>query len=288
MLNIKQLQEESQTVESLKLITEALGDVATSKLKSTRKSMQQNIEFFQEIYQVYRVIKQIALKNKQTGSTATKLKHFIEEIEKKKNGKTVCLLLTSNHRFNGPMSTEITKYFLSQTKDLEADYIIVGALGKEFLETSKFTHKWTSIIFKEDFPSLSELKDISIKVVSYSKILVFHTQFVTVLNQKPTVTDVTSSDIQAVPQNIPLYYIVEPEIDKMLDFFENQIFILLFQAIFFEVELCRLASRMVAMNQAEDSAKKIIKDYKKKILQNKKEVLNMDILQTYAGLLRRD
>jgi ATP synthase F1 gamma subunit len=289
MLNLKQLQEEANTIESLKLVTEVLGDIATTKLRNTRRFMEQNVEYFQEMYQVYRMVRQIALKGDKHHNRVLKL---LRDLEKRKNGKTICLLLTSNQRFNGGLDAEITRLFLKETEKInsggkEADFFVIGAMGEEFLNSSAFNHKWTGVKFKKDFPSLDELRTLSQTVFQYTKILVFHTKFESLLKLSPTITDITSSDVKPLPNTVPIYYIIEPEIDKMVAFFENQILILLFQAIFSEVELCRLASRMIAMNKAGESANQIISENKKQILKAQKGLLNLEILGTYAGMIKK-
>lgn len=281
MQTLAELKQQVQTIQSLKLITQALGDVATFKLTSTRKFVEQNIDYFQEITQVYRLVKLLAIKANR-----------YHKVKKAKEGKTVCLLLTSNQHFYGGLDTEITEYFLKNTRDLDSDKIVVGLIGKQEVLAKGKDKNFDSVVFKKDFPSLVELKSLTDSVFAYSKVLIFHNKFVTILNSEPTVSDISASDIESIEETsksktLPFYYLVEPELEKIIDFFESQVLTLLFQAVFSEVDIVRQAARMIYMNQAGLNADKQAENLRRHILQARKQKLNQQILEAYSGIMKR-
>jgi F-type H+-transporting ATPase subunit gamma len=273
MLSLTQLKSQIESTETIKQITEALGDIAALKLQQTRSTVEQNIRFFKEMSDLYRLIKYMAIQKK-----------VHESYKKPKEGQTVCVLLTSNQHFYGGLDLELTGLFIKQTLTLNCDRVVVGSIGKSILTDRGFTQKYEAIGFKQEYPTLEELRELSQKVFQYSKILVFHNKYKTILTSIPSISDISASDVEAtVPENFP-FYIAEPDVDKMLDFFESQILILLFQAIFLEVDITRAAARMIAMNAAQDHAIELFDQDSKEILRSRKRMIDLEIMQTYAGM----
>ncbi len=272
MPSTKVIIDQINLIKTIDEIAGALGDIATTRLKQTRKSIEHNINFFQEISEVYAVVKN------QAGSLLNK-----EALKRTTNGKTALLLITANNRLYGGLDSELVKFFVVNTKDISADRYLIGLAGKGLLISLKYEAAIKNVVFKENSPTFAELKALASEVFNYQKILVFHTKFVSVLNQIPTISDISHVDIKDSKRPSGLY-LLEPEISKMIQFFENQISILLFQAIFAEVDLARLAARMNSMNQAEDNVRKVIEIEKKELLKSRKLKLNFETISTYVSL----
>lgn len=277
MLSLAQLRDQSSSTESLKLITQALGDIAALKLKERRATVEQNIKFFHEVQDLYRLVKYLALK-----------KGLRPKAKKSKEGKTIVVLMTSNQHFYGGIDQELSEFFIKQTTNLQCDRIVIGSIGKSILYESKYPHQFESIIFTQDYPTLEQLKDLAKRVFEYSRILVFHNKFKTILTSQPAISDVSASDVESLDTHNSLYYIAEPDLDQMLEFFESQILILLFQSLFLEVDIIRISARMVSMNAAGDNADKLFSQDKRRILDAKKHLLNLELLNTYSGLIRKN
>ncbi len=279
MSNLQQAKQHLETTESLKLITEALGDIASIKLKATRHSIEHTIDYFQQASVIYRVVKSVALNQK-----------LAQKYQKPKNGRTATVLLTSNSHLYGGLDTELTKFFMDNIVRIPGDRVVVGSFGKEILEAAQFKEPFEFVKFKKDSPTPLELQNLSQKVFSHRAILVFYTKYVTVLNQEPNIADISISYIEDNKfKNFgPINYIAEPEIGQILNFFESHILNLLFQSLFLEVDLARTAARMISMNQAQENASKVLEKEKKGFLKIKKQILNMKILETYSALLGKE
>lgn len=276
MQSLNNLKAQIEATETIKSITQALGDIAAIKLKATRRSVEQNIQFFHDINRVYRLIKAIAIQKK-----------IYKPQKRIKEGQGVAVLLTSNQHFYGGIDKEVIRFFIDNTSNLNCDRIVIGQMGKTLLPTMAYNHPFQAIQFKKDVPNLEELNNLTNMVFQYSQIRVFHNKFVTVLSSIPTVSDISASDIDTKEVGDTILYIVEPDVDKMIEFFESQILFLLFEAIFLEVDIVRQAARMISMNSAEENANKIFQGQRKQILEAKKQILNLQILETYAGILNK-
>lgn len=275
MQNINQTKDQIKTLESLKQIVEALGDIATNKIKETRNQVKQNISFFKEITGIYLTLKKL-------GNQVRGLRQRVT------NNKTILILVTSNTKFYGNLDSELVHFYIENTKKLTADRLIIGQEGIELLKATNFNIPYDKYILKKDIPDFEELKVLNNKVFEYEKILVFHTKFITVLNQIPTVTSIGANTINEKAPELPLNFIVEPELQEMIDFFESQILISLFQAIFFEVDIAHTAARMISMNQAEDSANKILKKEHRNLLDIRKSKINLEIIENYTSLMHTE
>jgi ATP synthase F1 gamma subunit len=277
MQNIRQLRSEKEVIESLKLITETLGDIATIKVKKIKKTALENVTFFNDMTKVYKMVKYLASKRTDIKLPPPK-------------GDNAFLLLTSNEKFHGRLDLDLTKFFISMTDVFEKSgertkLIVIGKYGTTLLQSYGFKLDYQDVIFSKDYPSFEELRKLVGEIKGYRKILVFHTKFSTILSQVPTLTDISPKSIDPKASKIAVNFILEPELDKMLNFFEGQVLISLLQSIFLEVELARQSARMISMNQADENAQKIIDSDSKAILKIRKELINIRLLETYAGRL---
>src|SRR5205085_426519 len=132
-----------------------------------------NIYFFHQVSQVYRMVKEIALKNPAARA------NYLNKLKKTKNGKTLVLLITSNAHFYGSLDTELSEFFIKQTLNLECDRMVIGKSGIDYLLGRRYNHKFDKITFKKEFPDFDELKALIDKVFKYSKVYAFYTKFET-------------------------------------------------------------------------------------------------------------
>lgn len=276
-MTIKQIDELIEIGQSLKLISQAYGELAIFKLKKIRSDVERNRTFVSDIAQVYFIIKKIGFEKGVLGLTI--------------NSKTISILLTSNYRFYGSINNNLVNRFIVNTAKINTDRIAIGHTGVDSLKSMHYFHPFTPLIFKTDMPEEAELKQLIDLIKNYSRCLVFYAQFKSVLTQVPVIRDVTQTQAlltktiaQNQDANIPrLGYILEPELKEMLQFFELQIKTLLIEQTFLESELSRTASRVVAMDEAQSNANDFIADNKKLILKEKRSITNSQILETVAG-----
>ena len=273
MSNITTLKQNISESDSLKLVIDALGEVATMKLKATRKSIQQNTVFFDEIGAVYRAVQIMAEKRRLLLHEASP-----------KNGRNISLLITSNAAFHGGLDSELTSYFIQAVGKYSTDIVVIGRSGEKYLRALGFTHPYQTIIFDGDFPKTQEILDLTSNIKDYSKILVYHSKFVTVLDQQVEVSDLSATaegDNKDAPQ---INYLIEPELPKMLSFFEGQILSSLLESVFLESELAKTAARMVSMDTAGLHAEKILDQEKQVLLRARKNLQNIRILETFVQI----
>ena len=269
-MTIKEIDQYLEEGNSLKQIAQAYSEIANQKLKRIRIEVERNRIFFDEISKVYSLVRAIAIKK---GIILPKTK------------KRICILQTSNFRFYGNINSSIIEFFISQTKDLDTHRVIIGKTGIEYFQANKL-FEFTPFVFKNDHPSPAELNAFVSVVKSYSQILIFYSRLKSLLVQLPVVTDITetSQNISTDEKN-NLQFIFEPEIAKTLDFFDNQILVLLIEQAFLEAEVARTASRFISMDTAETEANKYIKQYSSLKAYSERNLTNNQLLESISSIL---
>lgn len=268
-----------EEAQSLKQITQAFTQIASSKLKRIRTGAERNKDFFSDLSSIYGIVNMVAKHHKITTIP--------------KNGRTLSLLLSSNERFYGKITSELLEFFLVQVSKIQSDKIVIGKSGVETLKAVNYALSYTPVILKSDFPSNEELLQLSKVVGPYSRVLVFHPQFQSVMIQKPVIADITRSELEINVKNkedekelLKQFnnYIIEPEIKTMIEFFDSQIKILLLEATFLESELARTASRLISMDSAQNEAEKYLSSQELLLLNAQRSIQNARILETIAAL----
>lgn len=272
---------------SLKSLAQSYSELASLRLRRTRLEVENNKRFFNELTRVYALVNRLAV--------AKKVKLAL------KPKARISILLTSNYRFYGNINNALTRYFIIQSAKFASDKVVIGKTGQDFLKAIRYFHPFESIRFKNDLPDDAELSKLGQMINRYNQVLIFYSEFKSVLVQTPTIKDITQTQTDSLkgfnkPQTDPLAgpgadaeffqqtFISEPEIQKMADFFDTQIKVLLLSQTILESELARTASRLISMDQAQTNANDFIKEQEKNLALIHRSRINYEILQTNAAL----
>ena len=109
-------------------------------------------------------------------------------------------------------------------------------------------------------------------------------RFDAVTSQHPAVTGI-SGDILPQEQNMPyVKYFFEPSLDKILQFFEAEIFASLFEQTLFESRLAKFASRMTTLELRAQKIKDILKNIYIERGRIRHRIQNKKQLETFASM----
>lgn len=281
-MTIKEIDAAIEEGESLKQIAQAYSEISNIKIKKIRSDVERNRIFFQEISQVYLLIKQLALQKK---------------INIVKHKKAVSIVLTSNYRFYGSINSDLLEFFVSNTQKLESDHIYLGKAAIEYFRARQVNSNHREILLKDDQPDTNELLALTNLLNDYNRVLVFYSSMKSLLVQIPTVIDLSASSSLLIEEqenkqskekkttkNNISKFIFEPELPKILQFFDSQITTLLLEGAFLESELSRTASRFISMDQAETEANKFLKLYMANKAYAKRNLDNNTMLENFAAI----
>lgn len=268
-MTIKQIDEALDEGESLKLIAQAYSEIANLKIKRIRNEVERNRIFFQNISKVYALIKNLSLKRK---------------INIQKPKKTVSLVITSNYRFYGSINDDLLEFFVAQTRKIQTDRIMLGKAAIDYFKAQHIFQNYQEILLKGDQPNAQELLAMVHSLNEYNQVLIFYSNMKSLLIQQPTMTDITATNIEQGNSQSEFKFIFEPDLTKILQFFDSQIITLLLEGTFLESELSRTASRFITMDSAENEANKFIKTYQSLKAFTKRNMGNNTILENFAAM----
>lgn len=277
-LSIKEIEQLIMEGESLKSIAQAYSEIANLKIKKIRQQTEKNRVFFQEIAKIYGLIKNLAVEK---GVNITKSK------------KTISVVVTSNYRFYGSINSDLLDFFKAYTQKIDTDKIALGKAAIDYFRASKIFTNFKEVLLKDDQPNPGELASLANMLKDYTQVLIFHSNLKSLLVQLPTVTDITASSTvsnASKKEAEDFKFIFEPDLPKILSFFDSSVITLLLESTFLESELARTASRFISMDNAEAQANRFIKQNLKLKAYAKRSLINNDLLESFASQasLRKD
>ncbi len=275
-------QQELDNLETIGFVTTALFEVSAEKINRLRTAFEKNSKFYTEITKLYQAVKQTArargeLSEKTTGKAA------------RDTNRSISVAFTTNSRFYGSVNTEVMRTFLKNMQDPQSDYLIIGRTGGLFMRNfPEHPAQVSYLLFKEDEPSDEEMRTFLDTIAPYEHVYVFHSSFVNVFTQKVSALDVaympSLEDSENTTEKID--YIFEPELPKILAFFETRVRHLLFQRIMLEAELARTAARLISMNQAQDRADSAVTRARRRMRRENATFNDARLLEAFSAITK--
>ncbi len=241
----------------LQSVVQTYGEIASIRMKSTRTSVLSAREFLSAIQDVFEevranyakeITKLLKQSSRRTNKGLTLLSH---------NGKSVAVLLSSNSGLYGDIVHRTFRVFLEEAKKKNSEITIIGRQGTALFEFYAPDQPYTFFELPDYGLNQDAILKIMQHIVQYSQIQLFFGQFENVLVQKPVVFTLAAELDFSKPQEIKSkrQYLFEPNLEKILQFFEKEIFASLFEQSVRESQLAKFASRILAMDQAMDRIK---------------------------------
>jgi ATP synthase F1 gamma subunit len=302
MPQLEQLKAEIKDEEILHNLASAFTEVSAAKIGVLKKKFEKNQSFFEEVSDLYRMVKA----SNDHPTTVSK--------------GVMAIAMTTNHRFYGVINLEVMKKFLSETKDPVrkssngVKRMVVGKIGISYLRSIDFEEPLEKMVLDEDVPKTEDLKELLETASHYQKVLLFYPQFKTVYTQTPAVADIaysparlassdsmaggptrlassdsmaggptpaTQKEIQESPQ-----LVFEPELPKIVEFFETQIRTILLQRVLLEMELSVTASRLQAMSRAKEHAQEVLHQRREQLTKKIHSQINARLLESLGRVSR--
>ncbi len=275
MTTVGTKQQELDDLETIGFVTTALFEVSAEKIDRLRSAFKKNSQFYDEITKLYQAVKQTAssrgeLPEKTTGTA-----------------RSISVAFTSNSRFYGPVNAEVMRVFLEHMHDDKSDYLVIGRTGDTFMKNFPEREAGVSrLLFKKDEPSDEEMRAFLDTIAPYEHVHVFHSSFINVFTQKVSTLDIAymPSSEDTKPKVGDIDYIFEPELPKILAFFETRVRHLLFKRVMLEAELARTASRLISMNKAQDRADSAVAVARRRIRREIATFNDARLLESFSAI----
>lgn len=256
MQNRQKLENEIELMSTLKMITQAYEEISVMRMQKIRNSVLQTREFLSKLNEVYKDVKlnyherivMLFQKKKHQDTSQSMLE---------KNGKTVSVLISTNSKMNGEIIQKVFRDFVAHVNKEETDIVIIGKVGRGLFEQIGIKKQFQYFELPEDTVDTARIKDLVLSLLPYKTVNVFYGKFDSLMFQNPVITNVTGNEGIAEEDaktkdgktKVPAF-IFEPSVEKILQFFETQIFSSLVKQSVHESELARYASRIRAMEEA--------------------------------------
>lgn len=262
MKNLKTTQQEISTLHDIHDLVTAYQEIAANQMQLVRADVLKKRAFltdintlFAEVLASYRhEIVKLAQKNKTADPASLSVL--------KRNGKTVFVFLSANTGLYGDIIRKTFDMFITDLKHTTPtpDVAIIGELGKGLFETQEKT-SYTYFPFSDQNVDTDSLTKCVAFLLQYETIYIYHGKFESVVTQTPIKINVsggfdTTEQTEAV---IERKYFFEPSLEKIVAFFESELFTSLVEQTLHESALAKFASRMVALEQAIDNVKGKVK-----------------------------
>lgn len=252
MKGLQKINEEYIFVQNLQTICQVYEELSVMKMNEMRENVLHNRTYYQELINTYFEVK-TSYKNQVLSIMHKKNKKDIKEMTIfEKNGKTAEVLITANTKLHGSLIQDVFNYFVREVKEKDSDIFIVGKLGDVAFQQA-FPHKNR---FYFEFPdaeigSGEAIKTLSFHLTQYEKVNLYCGKFENLFNQTAMMNNITGdlSQLNAEELKEIERFLFEPDLDKVLVFFETKILNALIEQNLYEHQLARYGSRIKLMEQ---------------------------------------
>ena len=275
---ITDIKEQISDLTTFKHISSAFTEAAAVKLASIRRAFIRNDRFFNEITHIYNLVQ----------INAQKLE-LPKEKKVETSFKKLTVALTSNQRFFGNLNSEIMINFLLYANKNKTEKLVIGSTGQSYIRGANYKEIYQSMNFRSDLPNDVETETFLSIIKDYSVVTIYYPKFVSIIKQEVGSIDITgkiplSPDVSKIDLEQELNLIFEPELSKIVKFFDLEVRAILFKRVLLETDLARTAARLLSMSQAEERTDYEVKLKKSELRKVTKAITNAQLLETFSGI----
>jgi len=272
MASWKEIKRKIKSIKNTWKITKAMELISTVKMKKAQDLAVSKREFVLEMLKVF-----------------TRVESFLHDMpffKKQSSGKTLAVIVTSNKwlcwGYNINVFKKVNSY-INETKE-ELDYITLGKKAAWFVARTwnnliaDFSNSFTDNVDTSFSRNVSRLLNDEFLSGKYSKIVIFYNHYVNTIKQIPVAREflpIEASEIKSYLYNLVedhynldeelkidniADYEIEPSIEDLAEHVIPMILDMMFYDILLEAKASEHSSRMIAMKNAKDNAKKIADD----------------------------
>ena len=288
MPTLLDIKEEIKSIHSLGNLIDAYEEIASIRMKKIRDMVLRNRFYQQEVNSIFEEVRrsysrevQALVKKRGASKRITFIPH---------NGKDVSVLLSANTGLYGNIIPETYRMFVQEARESQSEVTIIGKYGYQLFLSENIGKPYTYFDFPDYGDDNDKLYEIIKHVVQYEQIHVFYGRFRNIITQEPTMLSVSAKiDLteEKKENEKKEFYIFEPSLEKILVYFETQIFSSLFGQSMKESQLSKYASRFIAMDKASSNTQNELErmEFKKNRIIH--DNFNKKQLNVLASLVRR-
>lgn len=256
----KEILEDLERLNALKNMVQAYEEIAAIRMRRIRDSVLQTRDFLSGINEIFHQVQSSYKHEVERLMKLKKIKDPAKITFLQRNGKTIYVLLSANTGLYGSIVKTTFDLFIEKIKQEKADAMIIGKMGMNMFRQHNLNIPVTSFEFPDNSIDREIFKKIIDQILQYEKIVVFHGLYQTMITQKAVTTSLSGEEIkpkdkQANNPDNDIKYLFEPSLEKIMAFFETQIFSSMFEQTMNESQLAKFSSRMVVLDSSIDNIK---------------------------------
>jgi len=285
MISKNEVIEKFNSVTKFKNVIETYEEIAASRMQNARSSVLQRRDFIMELNEMFQQIKTSYKEEIERLMKKRKIKDHKKLTFIERNGKTLFVLLSSNTGLYGDIIRQSFDLFVELIKKESCDTIIIGKVGLDHFKNANLKIPYAYFDFPDSKMDNEKLKDIVRHIIEYERTFIVYGQFQNIITQKPIVTSISGDPLPQEMKGPKVKYLFEPSLEKIMAFFEAEIFSSIFEQTIFESQLAKFASRMTSLEIRVEKIKELLKQIdieKQKIkhrIMNKKQ---LDVLSSIS------
>lgn len=288
MANLKEIAQEIEELMSMKALVTTYEEISSMKMRKLRSNVLTNRNFINELTQIYQELVSSYREQFMALLKGKKRKIKDQNTIRESNEKVACVFLSANSGLFGKILHKTFREFDNYTNKNNAEPVIIGEFGKRLFEQKYPGKHYKYFPLPDTGNNEGFFRKIMEDLLTYKNVVVFFAKFESMASQNVALLDFSGQQRERTETGTPIYYIFEPSLEKILDFFEKQIFSTILDQTFTESDLARNAERMIVLDAAMDNIGTRLKsfDLQKKIAihrsLNKKQVESLSSISLWG------
>lgn len=273
----KQLRLEKESLYNLKSLVDVYEEVAATRMQKVREAVLGSRQFLESLLVVFQKVKAAYKTADPSVSTLVK------------NGRMVAVFVSANAGLYGDIVNRTFEIFVKYvTENPKVDVVVLGKLGVKMMAERIPNVLYNYFDFSDEGVDMNSFDIIMRYLIQFEKLVVFHGQFRTTVNQEPIATGV-SGDAIVVSESVKAEatkksYIFEPSIKDIVHVFEGEILASIFEQTLHESQLSKFASRMLSLDRAMENIDHRLLLVNREEMRIKHKQKNARQLSTISGL----
>jgi len=284
MITKKELKNETEFLSTLRSVLETYEEVAATRMTRIRSSVLESRDFLLEINAIFQQVRSSYKEQVDQLMKRRRIKDPSKLTFINHNGKTLYVFISANTGLYGEIIRKTYNVFIENLKKDPGDVVILGNVGLEMFNADRIKAPLTYFDFPDNEIDNIAVQKITERIIKYEKVLVFYEQFTNVVNQAPIITNISGNPLPWEKAGPQVKYFFEPSLEKVMEFFEKEIFASIFQQTIFESELAKFAVRMVSLDLASENARNQLKQVNQMKNRIKHQENNKKQLERFASM----
>ena len=279
MANLKSLQERIKSVSSIQQVTKAMKMVAAAKVKKAQDKMEISRPYSKNTQEmICRILPQVSNDN-------------ITLVNKRKVSKTALIIITSDRGFAGSFNSSVIRLAEKEIEKLGKDKVDLFCLGKkssEYFTKRKYNVVQSFYDFWKDmtFDTASDIAETFITAFNnheIDEVNVIYNRFKTLASQDLLIEKVLPIDFTEDYNPKNYNYDYEPNKESIVkSLLPKHLKVQMWQQML-ESYSSEEAARMIAMDNATENAKEIIKELKLEFNKARQAAITTEMLEIVGG-----